>query len=56
MSEISPQRVLEEAINLQEHLLTMVEPDDDLVERINNNLEELQDLIKRLYMKGIYSV
>lgn len=55
MSAVSPQRILEEAIDLLE-TLAPGKNDEVLDERIDNNLLELRDLIKKLYMAGIYNI
>jgi len=56
MESISPQRILEEAAFLLEMLLVSYEENDEVAERVSNNIDELKDLQKRLYMQGLYSV
>lgn len=56
MSAICPQRVIKEAISLIETQITLSDLDDDLAERIDNNLQELQELQQRLYKAGIINI
>lgn len=50
MTKVSPQRILREAIELFNEY---VPDNEELIERCEHNLDELEDLIKRLDAAGI---
>lgn len=56
MMTVCPQRILKEAVVIIETMIKFDELDDNVAERIDNNLKELQDLSDLLYKKGITNV